>query len=147
MSLQHIACTALKWVLLFHSSGVRVHAPIHSVSQTIRSGQTAKSPRHAHAASGAPPNSSADGSACVQLGAFGAHQLLGLVPLTTNCWQEAPGGGRVVGVLGHVLTQGSIGVPDCMVSVLLFYPPPKVTKSVSGGNGCETRGCYQVCDQ
>ena len=27
---------------------------------------------------------------CVQLGAFGAHRPLGLVPLTADCWLEAP---------------------------------------------------------
>ena len=38
-------------------------------------------------------------------GAYGAHWLLGFIPLTTNCWPEAPlagGGGGVVGVLGPV---------------------------------------------
>ena len=37
-------------------------------------------------------------------GAFGARWLLGLIPLTTYCWPEAPwgGGGGVVGVLGPV---------------------------------------------
>ena len=48
------------------------------------------------AASGAAPKSSAPGSAfgaCVRLGAFGAHWLLGFIPLTTNCWPEAPFGG------------------------------------------------------
>ena len=32
-------------------------------------------------------------------GAFGAHGLLRLVPLKTNCWPEAPEGGGGVGVL------------------------------------------------
>ena len=51
------------------------------------------------------PNSSAECSgsgACGQLGALGTHRLLRPVPLTTNCWPEAPlgGGGGGVGVLG-----------------------------------------------
>ena len=34
------------------------------------------------------------------LGGFGTHGLLRVAPLQTNCWPEAPQGGRVVGVRG-----------------------------------------------
>ena len=53
------------------------------------------------------PNSSAEGSgsgACGQLGTFGAHRPLRPVPLTTNYWPEALGGGGG----GHPRTHGAV---------------------------------------
>ena len=63
--------------------------------------------------------------ACGQLGAFGAHRLLRPVPLTANCWPEAPlaGGGGGLGVLGPAES-----APPCqpLPPTHTLYPPPSL---------------------